>query len=88
VSVRQKGVTLVGRGTRVSLRLVGPWECDPLEDVRDACRVDIAVEKLLYQSVQAAREAGHSWTDIGKAMGVSRQAAWGRFSHGLMGRGW
>ena len=88
MSVRQKGVTLVGRGSRVRLRLVGPWEKDPLGDVRDACRVDFAVEKLLYQSVQAARDAGFSWTDIGKAMGVSKQAAWERFSHGLMGRGW
>jgi hypothetical protein len=88
VAVRRKGVRLVGRGSRVRLSLVGPWEQDPLEDVRDACRVDFAVEKLLYQSVQSAREAGHSWAEIGKVMGVSRQAAWQRFSRGLMGRGW
>jgi hypothetical protein len=59
-----------------------------LEDIHDACRVDVAVEKLLYQSVQAARKAGYSWSDIGEAMGISRQAAWERFSRGLMGRGW
>jgi hypothetical protein len=82
----QKGVRLVGRGSRVRLRLLGPWERDALEDVRDACRVDIAVEKLLYQSVETARRRGHSWSEIGKAMGVSRQAAWERFSRGFMGR--
>lgn len=87
MGIRKKGVTLIGRGSRVRLHLVGPWEREPLEDVQDACRVDLAVEKLLHQSVQAAREAGHSWSEIGHAMGTSRQAAWERFSHGLIGRG-
>ena len=81
----RKGVRLVGRGGRVRLSVFGPWHQNPLEDVRDACRVDLAVEKLLYESVQMAREAGHSWSEIGKTMGVSKQAAWERFSHGLMG---
>jgi hypothetical protein len=84
--VRQKGVRLVGRGSRVRLRLVGPWEQDAIEDVRDACRVDMAVEKLLYQSVMAARSEGHSWSQVGDVMGISKQAAWERFSHGFMGR--
>ncbi|HEY7703571.1 MAG TPA: hypothetical protein VID03_01935 [Acidimicrobiia bacterium] len=88
MAVRQKGVRLVGRGNRVRLSLSGRWEVDPIEDVRDACRVDMAAEKLLYQSVQKARESGHSWAEIGRAMGVSRQAAWERFSRGLVGRGW
>ncbi len=79
----QKGVRLVGRGSRVRLSLSGPWHQDLIEDVRDACRVDFAAEKFLYQSVHMAREAGYSWKDIGTALGVSRQAAWERFSHGL-----
>jgi hypothetical protein len=87
VPVRQKGVRLIGHGSRVRLRLVGAWERDPLEDVRDACRVDVAIEKLLYRSVNAAREAGFSWAEIGRTMGVSKQAAWERFSQGLSGRG-
>jgi hypothetical protein len=88
VAVRQKGVRLVERAGRVRLRLIGPWEQNPLEDVRDACRVDTAVEKLLYQSVQAARAAGHSWADIGEAMGRTKQAAWERFCNAMGGRGW
>ncbi len=28
---------------------------------------------------RAASEAGHSWDEIGKTLGVSRQAAWTRF---------
>ncbi len=88
MAVRQKGLRLVDRGDRVLLRLVGPWEKDPLEDVRDACRVDTCLEKLLYQSVQSARAAGHSWADIGRAMGTTKQAAWERFCKPLGGRGW
>jgi hypothetical protein len=84
--VHQKSLKLVGRGNRVRLSLSGPWEQDLLGDVRDACRADVALEKFLHQSVQAAREAGHTWSDIGRALGVSRQAAWERFSRGLMGR--
>jgi hypothetical protein len=88
VAVRQKGVRLVDRAGRVRLRLIGPWEQNPLEDIRDACRVDSGVEKLLYQSVQDARAAGHSWADIGRAMGTTRQAAWERFCDPMGGRGW
>jgi hypothetical protein len=88
VAVRQKGVRLVERAGRARLRLIGPWEQDPLEDIRDACRVDSGIEKLLYQSVQAARAAGHSWADIGKAMGKTKQTAWERFCDPMGGRGW
>jgi hypothetical protein len=88
VSVRQKGLRFVDRGDRVLLRLVGPWEKDPLEDVRDACRVDTCLEKLLYQSVQSARAAGYSWADIGKAMGTTKQPGSGsaNLSAGVGGR--
>jgi hypothetical protein len=30
--------------------------------------------------VQSAREQGYSWTRIGQALGISKQAAWERFS--------
>jgi hypothetical protein len=88
VTVRQKGVRLVERAGGVRLRLIGPWEQNPLEDIRDACRVDTGLEKLLYQSVHAARAAGHSWADIGKAMGTTKQAAWERFCDPMGGHGW
>lgn len=38
------------------------------------------VVSFLGDWVHLARERGLSWTEIGKAMGVSRQAAWERFS--------
>jgi hypothetical protein len=57
-------------------------------DVRDAKhfrRIIRAREQLdaaqaeIVAAVAAAREAGDSWTIIGAALGVSRQAAWERF---------
>jgi hypothetical protein len=34
----------------------------------------------MWQTVRKAREAGHSWTEIGGAFGVAKQTAWQRFS--------
>jgi hypothetical protein len=58
-------------------------------DLRDASRVReiiAAVEQTrvaeaeLRRAVHAAREAGDSWTVIGMALGVTRQAAQKRFA--------
>ena len=60
----------------------------PAEDVRDAKhfrRIIAAREAVedadaqLRAAVQAARDAGDSWTIIGLALGVSKQAAYQRF---------
>ena len=40
------------------------------------------VGSFLADWVQLARDRGLSWTEIGQALGVSRQAAWERFSKG------
>lgn len=48
-----------------------------------AAGVSDAVENLsgsLGRLVREARGAGASWTDIGAALGISKQAAWERFS--------
>ena len=37
------------------------------------------VEEFLHQWVAVARGRGHTWSLIGKTLGVSRQAAWQRF---------
>lgn len=73
-------VRIVGNGHNIRLRASGDWESEPLEGLRDACRVATALDKLTRESVKRAREAGHSWTQIGQALGVSKQAAWERYS--------
>ena len=52
----------------------------PLEGVSRLCRESIRIEKALTEVVLSARRQGHSWTEIGRALGVTRQAAWRRFA--------
>ena len=39
-----------------------------------------AVRSVLQAQIDALRKRGVSWSEIGDALGVSRQAAWERFS--------
>jgi hypothetical protein len=45
--------------------------------VRSLARV---VEDGLHEAVQAARQAGHTWAEIGELLGTTRQAAFQRFA--------
>lgn len=38
------------------------------------------INKKLDGLVSMAREQGRSWTEIGRALGVTKQTAWSRFS--------
>jgi hypothetical protein len=40
----------------------------------------VAARRQLLDAVNAARAGGASWADVGKVLGISRQAAWERFS--------
>jgi len=44
-----------------------------------AARLDELADRLVGHFVDQARRSGASWTDIGKSMGVTRQAAQKRF---------
>lgn len=52
---------------------------DPAEDVRAADRAAREAQESLRAAVQRAREAGASWAEIGRSLGVTRQAAFKRF---------
>ncbi|HEX6329076.1 MAG TPA: Clp protease N-terminal domain-containing protein [Jiangellaceae bacterium] len=56
---------------------------DPLQHLTDAVQVSEQLgelaDHLVGHFVDQARKAGASWTDIGRAMGVSKQAAQKRF---------
>ena len=62
------------------LRLTGDWESDPLATLCETARLGTALEKLQAELVRHARRAGRSWTEIGSALGTTRQAAWQRFA--------
>jgi len=59
---------------------------DPLERLAGAMEMaqQIAAtgDLLVDHFVQAARAAGHSWTEVGGVLGVSKQAAQKRYVHG------
>jgi hypothetical protein len=71
---------VIGQGPSTRVRLVGDWEHQPLESVREVRGVERALEKVLRDQVRRARESGCSWTEIGEALGTSKQAAWERFN--------
>ena len=75
---RRAQVRITGDGR--TLRLIGDWEAAPLDGLCESAGLARAVDKLQRDLVRQAREAGRSWTEIGEALGVSRQSAWQRFS--------
>ena len=55
----------------------------PAVSALDGLRANVRAVKLLtgwqWQAVQAAREDGASWDEIGDALGITRQSAWTKF---------
>jgi hypothetical protein len=73
-------IRIVGHGQKIRLRAAGDWESEPLDGLREACRLSTAIDKLTRELVQRARDGGHSWTQIGEVLGVTKQTAWERYS--------
>ena len=75
---RRRELRIAGDGRKLSL--VGDWERAPLEGLCESAGLARAVGKLQRDLVRRARDGGRTWTEIGEALGVSRQAAWERYS--------
>lgn len=73
-------IRIVGHGQNIRVSAAGDWESEPLDGLREACRVATALDKLTRESVRRARGAGHSWAQIGQALDVTKQTAWERYS--------
>ena len=80
MSVRTKAIRLHAQAMKGSLRLIGTWGERPIDDLKVACGAAGAVDKLIRQTVRDAREQGCTWAEIGRALGMSKQSAWERFS--------
>jgi hypothetical protein len=76
----ERRLRIVRYGTELRVRASGDWESEPLDGLREVSGAAIALDKLTREAVAKARAAGHSWTQIGQALGVSKQAACERFS--------
>jgi hypothetical protein len=64
----------------VTLTIDGDWRTDPLKVVAGIREGAQTLDEWQRKAVAAAREQGHTWVEVGAAAGVSRQAAWERFS--------
>ena len=83
MALRTPRVRVVGQGNKLRLRTLGDWDTHPIEALRECCRAETALEKAMWQTVAKARDAGHTWTEIGESLGVTKQTAWQRFSGGM-----
>lgn len=65
----------------VGLDIKGEWQERPLDFLRELKKcMTTLVDQLESKAVDLARDQGASWTDVGEALGISRQAAWERFA--------
>ncbi len=62
-------VRISGRGTRLRVRKKSD-RADSLALAKEACRVSIALDKMLAEALQEARTAGTSWTDIARSLHI------------------
>jgi hypothetical protein len=60
-----------------------PADLTPLTTVTVVRSLAQVVEEGLREAVQSARQAGHTWAEIGELLGTTRQAAFQRFGRPL-----
>jgi hypothetical protein len=86
--IGESTATLRLRGTGDHLRLRLAKAPDPLANVRECCRASVAVEKAIGEVVRDALAAGHSWAEIGQALGVEASTSVGVAEHYDASRRW
>ena len=67
------GLRFSGSGDHLRLRV--PSAQDSLATVREVCHGQIALEKALGEAIRDALANGHSWVEIGHALGVGGTTA-------------
>ena len=60
----------------MSLLVVDQLPTDPLDALRELARRESEIGLLRRAAIEAAREGGATWEQVGAALGMSRQAAW------------
>ncbi len=66
---------------RLLAELVRPGRGSPLAAMAAARELSAATNAALQDAVDRARDADHSWREIGDVLGTTRQAAFQRFGH-------
>ena len=75
MAVTSRRLRLRGHGAGLRLSISGDWTSDPMGGVAECCRALMALEKALGESIGYARSAGHSWAEVGRALGATETAA-------------
>lgn len=75
MAVTFRRLRLRGHGSGLRLSISGDWASDPMGGVTECCRALMALEKALGESIGHARSAGHSWAEVGRALGATETAA-------------
>ena len=75
MAARTIRLRLASHGRRLHLRTLGDWTSGPMDGVAECCRALMALDKALGESIRQARSAGHSWAEIGQALGATETAA-------------
>ena len=73
IGTRRSALRFTGSGDHLRLRV--PRDHDALVNVQDVCRGSWALEKAVGEAVRVAGAAGHSWIEIGHALGVGGTTA-------------
>ncbi len=56
---------------------------DPIDQLRGLRAADRQLDVWRRQAITRAREQGASWSQIGEALGVTKQAAWALYNVGV-----
>jgi hypothetical protein len=80
--------TLRLRGSGEHLRLRVGKASDPLANVRECCRASVAVEKALGKAIRDSLAAGHTWAEVGQALGVDANTSVDVREHYDTARSW
>ena len=72
--VTDKRLRLSGSGTRVRIHKRGNWRDDQVDGLKVCWRATIGMEKALGEAIRQARDAGVSWEQIGRVLGVAETA--------------
>ena len=73
IGAKTPALRFKGSGDKLRLRVT--TVPDPLANVRECCRASVAVEKALGEAIRGALSAGHSWAEIGTALGVEGESS-------------
>ena len=68
--IGERTPTLRLRGSGGNLRLRVATGPDPLTTVSECCRASLAVDKALGEAIRGALATGHTWAEVGLALGT------------------